>query len=172
MRYQQLDSETTAPDAAVAAVWPSFEKALLHRQPPEPLELERERTRLVELAPVASPAAAAPDVPAAVGGLVVASYVALLAVFFAFFAGSTLAFFSITICAVFVTVFFAVPRIFFAVEADPSRRPNFSHFWHNGIQTLTGRTSGKDALIQMLIVPVFLAFGLLAMGITGKIFIG
>jgi hypothetical protein len=165
MRYQPLDSETAAPDAAVAAVWPSFEEALLHRQPPEPLDL-------VSPAPVVSPATAAPDVPAAVGGLVVASYVALLAVFFAFFAGSTLALFSITICAVFVTVFFAVPRIFFAVEADPSRRPSLSHFWHEGIQTLTGRTNGKDALTQMLIVPVFLAFGLLAMGIIGKIFIG
>ena len=96
----------------------------------------------------------------------------LLAVFFAFFAGSPLALFSITICAVFVAVFFAVPRIFFAVEADPARRPSFSRFWHEGIDTLTGRSSGKDALIQMLIVPVFLAFGLLTIGIIGKIFLG
>lgn len=168
MRYQKFDTKAPAPDAPVAAVWPSFQEALLHRQP---LEIEREPLKLVEPAPVL-PATAAPDVPAAVGGLIVGSYVALLAVFFALFAGSPLAFFSITICAVFVAVFFAVPRIFFAVEADPARRPTFSHFWYNGIETLTGRTSGKDALIQMLIVPVFLGFGLLTMGIIGKIFIG
>lgn len=165
MRHQPFDSKTSRPGATVAALWPSFEDVLLHRQPPEPLVLDQPE-------PIVSPAAAAPDVPAAVGGLIVASYVALLAVFFAFFAGSPLALFSITICALFVAMFFSVPRVFFAVEADPSRRPSFSHFWHGGIQTLTGRTSGRDALTQMLIVPVFLAFGLLTMGIIGKIYIG
>lgn len=167
MRHQQFDSKTAAPEAPVAAVWPSFEEVLLNRQPHA-----RERPGLDEPASAASPAKAAPDVPAAVGGLVIAAYAALLVVFFAFFAGSPLALFSITICAVFVAVFFTVPRIFFAVEADPSRRPSFARFWHEGIETLTGRTSGKDALIQMLIVPVFLAFGLLTMGIIGKVFIG
>jgi hypothetical protein len=169
MRHQPLDPKTGTPNTTVAAVWPSFQEALLNRQP---LELEQERPEFAEPAPVVSSAPAAPDVPAAVGGFVVASYVALLAVFFAFFAGSPLAFFSITICAVFVTVFFAVPRIFFAVEADPARRPSLSQFMHGGIQTLTGRTGGKDALIQMLIVPVFLGLGLLTMGIIGKIYIG
>ena len=169
MRYQPLEPNTATPARTVAAVWPSFEEALLSRQP---LEIERQQPRLDEPAPVVSPATAAPDVPAAVGGLVVAPYVALLAVFFAFFASSPLAFFSITICAVFVAMYFAVPRIFFGVEADPARRPSLSQFMHSGIQTLTGRTSGKDALIQMLIVPVFLTFGLLTMGIIGKIYIG
>ena len=159
MRNQPFDQTNAHADAAVAAVWPSFEEALLNRQPPE-----LEQPGLDDSAPLL-PAAAAPDVPASVGGLILGSYVALLGVFFAFFAGSPLAFFSITICAVFVAVFFAV-------EADPSRRPSFSRFWHDGLHTLTGRTSGKDALIQMLIVPIFLGFGLLTMGIIGKIFVG
>ncbi|MGA9583473.1 MAG: hypothetical protein WBR13_16045 [Allosphingosinicella sp.] len=166
MRYQPIDSKTAAPDNAVAAVWPSFE-ALLNRQP-----LEEARPALDETAPAFSPAAAAPDVPAAVGRLVVAPYVALLGVFFTLFAGSPLAFFSITVCAVFVVMYFAVPAIFFAVEADPARRPSLSQFMHGGLQTLTGRTSGKDALIQMLIVPVLVTFGLTTMGIIGRIFIG
>lgn len=169
MRHQPIDPKAPAADRTVAAVWPSFERVLLDRHA---LELERERPGLGERSPAALPAPAAPDIPAAVGALIVAPYVALLAIFFALFAGSPLALFSITVCAVFVAVFFTVPRIFFAVEADPSRRPSFSNFWHQGIQTLTGRTGGKDALIQMLIVPVFLAFGLLTMGIIGKIFIG
>lgn len=169
MRYQKFEDKTATPEAPVAAVWPSFREAVLNRQP---LELEREPAAAAVPVSVAMPASAAPDVPAAVGGLVVASYVALLGVFFAFFAGSPLAFFSIVVCAVFVAIFFAVPRIFFAVEADPARRPTFSQFWYNGIQTLTGRTGGRDALIQMLIVPVFLACGLLVMGIVGKIYVG
>lgn len=167
MRYREFDNKTAASDVPVVAVWPSFEEALLNRQP---LEAKQERLALAE--PVAAPAPAAPDVPAAVGGLIVASYVALLTVFFTLFAGSPLAFFSITICAVFVAIFFAVPRIFFAVEADTTRRPSLSEFRYRGIGTLTGRTGAKDALIQMLIVPLFLTGGLLAIGILGKIFIG
>lgn len=169
MRHQPLETNGATTDTIVAVVWLSFEEALLSCQP---LEFELEQPRLDEPAPVTSPAMAAPDVPAAVGGLVVAPYVALLGVFFAFFAGSPLAFFSITICAVFVAMYFAVPRIFFGIEADPAPRPSLSQFMEGGIQTLTGRTGGKDALIQMLIVPVFLTFGLLAIGIVGKIFIG
>jgi hypothetical protein len=38
--------------------------------------------------------------------------------------------------------------------------------------TLTGRSSGRDALVQMLIVPVLLTLGLAAMGIIGRIYIG
>ena len=168
MRYQPLNPKTASPDAPVAAVWPSFQEALLNRQP---LEIERAEPAEAETVVVAQ-TTAAPDVPAAVARLIVAPYVGLLTVFFALFAGSPLAFFSITVCAFFVAVFFAVPRIFFAIEADPARRPTLSQFMHNGIQTLTGHTSGKDALIQMLIVPVFLTFGLLTIGILGKVFIG
>lgn len=174
MRYQPLQTNAAQSKSSVAAVWPTVEEVLLHRQPPA---LQRETVAVApvevrEPAAAPSPATAAPDVPAAVGGLVVASYAALLVVFFTLFAGSPLALFSITICAVFVAVFFAVPRIFFAVEADPARRPSLSSFWFDGLQTLTGRCSGRDALIQMLIVPVFLGFGLLTIGIIGKIYIG
>lgn len=168
MRYQPI-AKTVSPDAPVAAVWPSFEEVLLNRPP---LGQERAGRALDEPAPAFSPASAVPDVPAAVGRLVVAPYVALLGVFFALFAGSPLALFSIAVCAVFVAMYFAVPRIFLAVEADPARRPSLSEFMHGGIQTLTGRTGGKDALIQMLTVPVLVTFGLMTMGIIGKIFIG
>lgn len=167
MRYQPIDPRTSGPDGPVAAVWPSFEEALLNRHP-----LEQDRERDKEAAPAFSPTPAAPDVPAAVGRLIVAPYVALLGVFFALFAGSPLAFFSIAVCAVFVAMYFAVPRIFFAVEADPARRPTLSQFMHGGLDTLTGRTGGGDALIQMMIVPMLVTFGLTTIGIIGRIFIG
>jgi hypothetical protein len=40
-----------------------------------------------------------------------------------------------------------------------------------GLDTFTGHSSGKDALVQMLIVPILLTLGLLAMGIAGAIYI-
>jgi hypothetical protein len=166
MRYQPIEPKSAGPDAPVAAVWPSFEQALLARRTPG------QAATAAEAAAPFSAESAAPDVPAAVGRLVVAPYVALLAVFFALFAGSPLAFFSISICAVFVAMYFAVPRIFFAVEADPARRPTLSQFMDRGLQTLTGRTGGRDALIQMLIVPVLVTLGLATMGIIGRIFLG
>jgi hypothetical protein len=166
MRYQPIETKIAGPDTPVAAVWPSFEDALLARHAPG------QARNAAGAALAFTPAAAAPDVPAAVGRLIVAPYFALLGVFFALFAGSPLALFSIAVCAFFVAMYFAVPRIFFAIEADPARRPTLSQFIHGGLQTLTGRTGGKDALVQMLIVPVLLTFGLAAMGIIGRIFIG
>jgi hypothetical protein len=96
----------------------------------------------------------------------------LILVFFGLFARSPLALFSITICAFFVAMFFAVPKLFMAIEAAPARRPTMGRFMRSGIATLTGRSSGRDALVQMLIVPVLLTLGLAAMGIIGRIYIG
>ena len=42
---------------------------------------------------------------------------------------------------------------------------------HKGLDTLTGHSTGKDALVQMLIVPVLLTLGLLAMGIAGAVYL-
>jgi hypothetical protein len=112
-----------------------------------------------------------PDVAPGVGGLIVAAFAGLLGVFFAFFARSPEALFAITICAFFVATFFTVPRLFLAVEADPSRRPTLDAFLAKGLDTLTGRSSGRDALVQMLIVPVFLTLGLLAIGIVGRVYL-
>ena len=169
MRYQTFQPKSAVTDAPVAAVWPSLEEVLLNR---EKFPVDGETAPPGEVNPAASPTPAAPDVPAAVGRLIVGSYAALILVFFAFFAGSALALFSITVCAFFVGIYCAVPRIFFAVEADSSKRPTLYRFWYEGMETLTGHSNGRDAIIQMMIVPVFLTFGLLAMGIMGKIFIG
>jgi hypothetical protein len=107
-----------------------------------------------------------------VGGLIVAAYAGLILVFLAFFTGSFLATMMVTIAAGFVAVFFTLPRIFFALEPDTGRRrPSLGDFMYRGMDTLTGHSSGKDALIQMLIVPVLLTFGLLAMGIAGAIYL-
>jgi hypothetical protein len=163
MRNQRL-MQDAASRVPIAAVWPNLAAELA---PPAPANDDR----VPEAGPLER-CTAAPDVPAGVGRLMVASYLALIGTFFALMAGSPLAFFSLVICAGFMAIYFAVPRIFLAIEADPARRPTLGKFLIDGLQTFTGHNSGRDALIQMMIVPVFLTLGIAAMGITGKIFIG
>lgn len=110
-------------------------------------------------------APAAPDVPGAVGGIIAGSYVALIGALFIATAESASSVFAIVIAAFFVAIFFTVPRIFIAVEPMTIKRPNLSQFLKLGMETLTGHSSGPAALVQMLVVPVFLTLAVLAMGL-------
>ena len=115
-------------------------------------------------------APAAPDVPAALGGLIAASYVTLLGALAVATTGSPVSIFAIAIAAFFVAIFFAVPRIFFGVEPRPGRRPTLDRFIRDGMDTLTGHSSGPAAMVQMLVVPVSLTLGVLAMGMIVAIY--
>jgi hypothetical protein len=162
MEYQHLTARRLADNDAVAAVWPTAGIEALTAGAAAEVE-------------AASPFVATPamaDVPTGVGRIVAGTYGALILVFFALFANSPLALFCIAVCAFFVAMFFGVAKLFLAVEAAPGRRPSFDRFMRSGIATMTGRTGGGDALLQMLIVPVLLTLGLAAMGIIGKIYIG
>lgn len=161
MRHEDIASARIA-----AAAWPTTMDGLVLAGPPD----EKELRASLAVDP-AMPSPAAPDVAAGVGGLIVAAYAALVLVFFALFTGSLSALFAVTVSGGFVAIFFSVPRLFFAVESDRSRRPSLDTFISRGLGTLTGHVGGRDALIQMLIVPVLLFFGLLAMGIAGKIYL-
>lgn len=145
-------------DAAdIAAVWPCSAHGttfpVWEMQPPSECEVFH-----------ATPAA--PDVPAAVGGLIRASYAGLIVALAVATAASAQSIFVILISGLFVIVFFAVPRIFFAVEQGNGARASLDDFLANGMNTLTGHNSGKAALVQMLVVPIMLTVGVLAMGIT------
>ncbi len=155
MRHQDLRSNTDN----VAAVWPDVQRALA-------------ASAVVSHPARPQSATALPDLPLGAVRLLVSAYAGLMAVLFAFFAGSPLATFSLVICAFFVATFFAVARTFLAVEADPAVKPTMDRFMRDGIDTLTGRCGGRDALVQMLIVPVLLMLGLGAMGVAGAIFLG
>lgn len=148
MRYDPDTFERHQPVDATAVAW------LAPSVAPLPLG-EVEPTRA---------APAAPDVPSSVGGLIAASYVALIAALYAATAGSRSSIFAIAIAAFFVAIFFAVPRIFFAVEPMTGRRPDMGKFLKRGMETMTGHSSGPAALVQMLVVPVFLTLAVIAMG--------
>ena len=161
MRHERISQ------ANVAAAWPRPIDAFV---PSVPLHADT-RQAPADAAP-AMPTPAVPDVAAGVGGLIVAAYLGLILTFFAFFAGSLESIFAISIAIGFVGVFFAVPRVFFSVEPDSGRRrPAMHEFMHRGMDTLTGHSSGRDALVQMLIVPVLLTFSILAMGIAATIYL-
>ena len=141
----------------IAAVWPTSAPLA----PPPLPELERNReSQEFRATP------AAPDVPAAVGGMIAASYAGLIVALAVSTAGSGQSSFVIAIAALFVIVFFTVPRIFFAVEPDSGVRTSFDTFLRNGMDTFTGHNSGTAALVQMLIVPLLLTLAVLAMGIV------
>ena len=161
MRHEKISKARIA-----AAAWPTTMDGLVLAEPSEALT----EPAVAEPAP-SLPTPAAPDIAAGVGGLIAASYASLLLVFFAFFAGSFTALFVITICAGLVAVYFTIPYIFFTIEPDETLRPSLPTFMHKGMDTLTGHSSGRDALIQMMVVPVLRTLGLLAMGIAGKIYL-
>lgn len=118
----------------------------------------------LDLARRTGPEAAVPDVPPAVGLMMVGVYVAIVGLFALTIANTGQGPFMIAIDAMFLIAFFAVPAIFLKQEGDPSRRPTMSRFLSQGMQTYTGHVSGGGALAQMLIVPVLLAFAVLAIG--------
>jgi hypothetical protein len=114
-------------------------------------------------------ASAVPDIPPALGKMLVTAYVTLLATFAFTMAHSRQALFAIAICAVFLTMYLCVPRIFLGVEPKQGKRPSFGVFLDKGLETYAGHCSGRDALIQMLIVPVLLTVCALAMGVVALV---
>lgn len=124
-------------------------------------ELELGRGRLAE--------AAVPDVPRAIGVMMAATYAAIVALFALTIATAGQSLFVIAIDVVFLVAFFAVPTIMLKLERDPARRPSLSRFMAQGMQTYTGHVSGAGALAQMFIVPVLLAFAVLAIGVIAAL---
>jgi hypothetical protein len=121
---------------------------------------------IVELGPIRpKPEAAVPDVPAAIGLLMVGVYVMIVAILAVTIASAGQAPFMIAVDVMFLAAFFTVPVIFLKQERDPARRPGMARFMVQGMQTYTGHVSGGGALAQMFVVPVLLAMGVLAIGI-------
>lgn len=159
MRHEQIADKASYTKVEFPAAWPAAARIA-----PAPLPNE---TDTADGRFVATPSC--PDVPAAAGGLIAASYVGLVATFAVAMTGSAQSIFAIVVCGVFLAAFFAVPRLFLGLEQSTGRRPSFQRFMNEGMATMTGRSSGRDALVQMLIVPVLLTFGVIMMGIAAAI---
>ena len=81
--------------------------------------------------------------------------------------GSGKSLLSIVVAAFFLSMFFAVPAVFFGVADEKAERPSLARFMEQGMQTMTGHSSGGEALVQMLAVPVCLIFGMLLTAALG-----
>lgn len=112
---------------------------------------------------------AVPDVPAVVGVMMALVYVSIVAVLAVTIANAGTGPFMIAVDIMFLAAFFAVPAIFLKLECDPARRPRMSRFMSQGMQTYTGHVTGSGALIQMFVVPVLLAIGVLCIGIIAMV---
>ncbi len=159
MRHEQVKLRDTFDIVDAARIWPRADVG-----PQAPMAE-------LEAALDVRPAPAVPDVPVAVGALIVAVYAALIGVFLLTMAKGGEATFMIVVSALYLAIFFAVPIIFLKVERDRSRRPTLARFMAEGIDTHTGRMSGASALVQMFVVPVLLTAGIAAMGVAALLII-
>jgi hypothetical protein len=152
MRHETIQHQADSRD--VAAVWPASTQVA-------PLSLPDID---VSASNVDYPGAA-PDVPAAAGALLVAVYASLLAILAIGTTGSGKSLLSIVVAGFFLFMFFAVPAVFFGVADEDAERPSMARFLEQGMQTMTGHSTGSEALVQMLAVPVCLILGMLLTGI-------
>ena len=159
MRYEQILAKDSFTKVDVAAVWPNSAQIA----PLPLLDLD------APAAPAFLPTAAAPDVPAAVGKLIVGSYVALLGAFALATVASAYSVYMIAISALYLVAFFTVPWLFFRQEPQQTERPSLDQFMRQGMHTMTGHSSGAGALVQMLVVPVLLTVGVLVMAVAAAI---
>ena len=113
----------------------------------------------------AQPERAVPDVPAAIGLGLIAVYASIVGLFALTIATAGQGPFMIAIDIMFLAAFFTVPIIILKEEKDPARRPSLGRFIAQGMQTYTGHISGGGAIAQMFVVPICLAFGVLAIGL-------
>jgi hypothetical protein len=157
MRYEQIRAKDSFTKVDVAAVWPVGAQVA----PLLLIDIDRPAA-----APAFVPTPAAPDVPAAVGKLIVGAYAALLGAFALATVGSAYSAFMITIGALFLVPYFTIPWLFFRQEPGRRARPGLERFMREGLETFTGHSTGAGALVQMLVVPVLLTFGVLLMAIA------
>ena len=158
MRHEQISAKDSYNKVDIAAVWPASAQVA----PVPVLDLD-EAPRPFEATP------AAPDVPASVGAMIAASYVMLVGTFALATVASAYSVYMISISFMFLAAYVGVPYIFFRQERWTGRRPSLDRFLRQGMETLTGHCSGRAALVQMMIVPLFLTLGAAGMGIAAAI---
>jgi hypothetical protein len=161
MLHEHVSFDDADGAVNIAAIWPASAQIA-----PIPIPDLVEPRQVAAQAPTPS----APDVPGGVGVLIVGAYAAVIAALALTAVASRESAFMVVIAGLFLVAFFTVPRVFLKVEPKAGRRPSLDRFLAEGMDTLTGHSSGPAALVQMLIVPVFLTFGILAMAVAASIY--
>jgi hypothetical protein len=147
-----------SPDDEAASVWPVLGNGRV--------SLPGQQTETVSVAPPFRAEPAAPDVPASVGAMLFAAYLALIGALAIATSGPGESRMVLVIAGLFVVAFFAVPHFIFAQEPKSGRRPDLDRFLATGMRTFTGDCTGGAALVQMFLVPVALTIGMLAIAVV------
>lgn len=108
--------------------------------------------------------AAAPDVPAAVGWMILGIYALIMSSFLLLFARDMEAGLMVAVSGAYFTVYLGVPAVFFRTEAR-SGDVDLKRFLKDGLQTWTGHVGGYEAIIQIMLIPVALTIAVTAIGI-------
>ena len=105
-------------------------------------------------------------------------YIAMAGLFLGFVTVLTLAFsthmvVSYGVIAVFIVAYFAVPTIFAHAGPDEQRSTRalgWDEFLDKGVATATGRTSGRDAMVLVLLLPsLIFGFGIAVVAIAAVV---
>ncbi|MGD9738793.1 MAG: hypothetical protein AB7O56_07165 [Bauldia sp.] len=105
-------------------------------------------------------------------GLAIASYGAMLLVLWLLFVTGADMVVTLFVCTAYFAMYFGVPVAMYrlaAKAAPPAASGSFAVFLRGGLETVSGTISGWSAMVQVLVVPVSLTFGLIAMGIIAKV---
>lgn len=108
--------------------------------------------------------AAAPDVPAAVGWMILGAYAMIIASFLLLFARDMEAGLMVAISGVYFTVYLGVPAVVFRTEAR-SGDVDLRHFLRHGVNTWTGHVDGYEAIVQILLIPSAVLIAITAIGV-------
>ena len=119
-------------------------------------EIAEDKARIVD-APVARVTVDRSfELPRAIYAATVAAYLGFIAIMAAGF-GNPKMVIPTAIFALFVVAGFGVPAVWTRIAPDHRSKPmTTSRFARDGIMTHTGRLTGRDATIQVLILPVLI----------------
>lgn len=92
---------------------------------------------------------------------------AILVVFWATFQGDADALFMVAISAVYLTSYLGTPFLLSRVggSIDPVERKSFSRFLDEPFETWTGVITGREALLQVVLIPTAILIAVIGMGL-------
>jgi hypothetical protein len=110
-----------------------------------------------------------PDLPPAVGFMLVGTFAWIIGAFLITFWGDLQALEMVVVDIVYVSVYLGVPWLILKLEPKAGPNPTFAQFMRRGLQTFTGHLTGAEALVQILTIPVALAIATTAMCLVAKL---
>lgn len=110
------------------------------------------------------------ELPAAVYGAILAGFALMLAVAWLAFGGALETGLDLVVVTVLCIVFLALPIILHSAARAQMEHTGLRQFLSARIDTATGPVSGREASIEILLIPAALALAAIAIGIVYALF--